>query len=69
MTRIVQEMFASRASSGEGVLITRERHRRHMKECLHHLENFLDQSLSMDLAAEELRQVAVSCRHYYGLPI
>ena len=41
--------------SGEGTLITRERHRRHLKQCVEHLENFLSARYMMDAAAEELR--------------
>ena len=40
---------------GEGVLITRERHRGHLKQCVIHLDNFLSAKLPMDAAAEELR--------------
>ena len=41
--------------AGEGILITRERHRRHIKQCVEHLDNFLSAKLQMDAAAEELR--------------
>jgi tRNA modification GTPase len=36
-------------------MITRERHRRHVKECARHLDRFLLGSLPMDASAEELR--------------
>lgn len=39
----------------EGVLITRERHRSHLKQCVTHLDRFLSAKLPMDAAAEELR--------------
>lgn len=39
----------------EGALITRERHRNHVKQCLQHLERFLTLPLPMDAAAEEIR--------------
>jgi len=44
-------------SPQEGVLITRERHRRHLQQCLGHLHRFLGKEgrLPMDAAAEELR--------------
>lgn len=48
----------SDASSGggeENVLLTRERHRRHVIQCVGHLDRFLMQTLPMDAAAEELR--------------
>lgn len=38
-----------------GTVITRERHRRHVKLCVGHLERFLLGTLPMDAAAEELR--------------
>ena len=41
--------------SGEGTLITRQRHRTHLKQCVEHLDNFLIARLPMDAAAEELR--------------
>ena len=43
------------SEQAEGVIITRERHRFHLKKCAEHLGRFLDESLSMDLAAEEIR--------------
>lgn len=39
----------------EGAIITRERHRRHVRQCVEHLEAFLFNALPMDLAAEEIR--------------
>lgn len=39
----------------EDILITRERHRRHLTNCAEHLDAFLWNSLPMDAAAEELR--------------
>ena len=41
--------------ASEGVLITRERHRQHLKQCVEHLNAFLSSQLLMDAAAEELR--------------
>ena len=46
-------------NAGESVLITRDRHRRHLFECVQHLDLFLGGSLPMDAAAEELRYRAV----------
>ena len=41
---------------GEGALITRQRHREHIREAVGHLEVFLNcADLPMDMAAEELR--------------
>jgi hypothetical protein len=39
----------------EAALITRERHRRHVKRCAEHLDSFMYAHLPMDAAAEELR--------------
>ena len=39
-------------AGAEGVLITRERHRRHVKACVEHLDAFLSSRLPMDAAAE-----------------
>jgi tRNA modification GTPase len=43
--------------SYEDILITRERHRQHLEQCLYHLENFKEKksSLDFDKAAEDLR--------------
>lgn len=38
-----------------GVFITRERHRGHVKRCISHLDRFLSRRLPMDAAAEEIR--------------
>ena len=43
--------------SEENILITRERHRQHLVQCLNHLKNFLDKNdkKDFDKAAEDLR--------------
>lgn len=46
------------ASSVGSTMITRERHRRHVKVCVYHLERFLSGRLPMDAAAEEIRLVS-----------
>lgn len=48
-------------SAEDSVLITRERHRRHVKNCVEHLDNFINGMLPMDAAAEEIRFVANNC--------
>jgi tRNA U34 5-carboxymethylaminomethyl modifying GTPase MnmE/TrmE len=60
LVETVKKMFSIEASSSEGALITRERHRRHLREAVEHLNNFLEESLPMDLAAEELRSALSS---------
>lgn len=47
--------LGSGVSSAGSTMITRERHRRHVKICVHHLERFLSGRLPMDAAAEEIR--------------
>ena len=42
-------------STKENAVITRDRHRNHVKRCIYHLDEFLSGALPMDLAAEELR--------------
>jgi tRNA U34 5-carboxymethylaminomethyl modifying GTPase MnmE/TrmE len=52
-----------------GAMITRERHRRHVKVCLLHLNRFLNYSLPMDAAAEELRYLyshILLCFHHFN---
>jgi tRNA modification GTPase len=59
ITNIIQDLLQSADEnvdfSGETVMITRERHRRHVRQCVNHLESFLFDPLPMDLAAEEIR--------------
>jgi len=45
----------SPGASVGSTMITRERHRRHVKICVYHLERFLSGRLPMDAAAEEIR--------------
>ena len=51
----IRSLLESGGEASEGTLITRERHRRHLKQCVEHLDNFLSARLQMDAAAEELR--------------
>ena len=46
---------ATDAGAQENAVITRDRHRNHVKRCIYHLDEFLSGALPMDLAAEELR--------------
>ena len=43
--------------SSEEILITRERHRQHLKQCIYHLENFEEKNKidDFDKAAEDIR--------------
>jgi tRNA modification GTPase len=42
-------------NSSESAVITRDRHRNHVKRCIYHLDQFIGGNLPMDAAAEELR--------------
>jgi len=53
LTARIEELLER--STDEGALITRERHRAHMQECLVHLHGFLATTSMMDVASEELR--------------
>lgn len=46
-----------------GILITRQRHRTHLQNCVGHLSAFLEETLPMDLAAEELRLSSPAYSH------
>ena len=46
-------------NSSESAVITRERHRSHVKRCISHLDQFLGCDLPLDIAAEELRYLYV----------
>ena len=55
----ISSLLQSDKVAEESTLITRERHRRHLKICADHLDCFLYDSLLMDSAAEELRLAAL----------
>lgn len=56
LVEAVRSLLDSDKGPGEdNVLITRERHRRHVLNCVGHLDMFLSEELPMDAAAEELR--------------
>lgn len=44
----------------ESAVITRDRHRSHVKRCVRHLDEFIEAGLPMDAAAEELRYAPTS---------
>ena len=60
----VKKMLST--SHTESTLITRERHRRHLKICAQHLDKFLHLKLQMDTAAEELRLAALELGRVSG---
>lgn len=47
-------------SAAGSTMITRERHRRHVKLCVGHLDRFLLGTLPMDAAAEEIRYILLT---------
>ena len=53
----IKERLSNKFTSNDGVLITRERHRVKLQECLKEIDKFLkkDQSKDIELAAEDLR--------------
>ena len=56
INKIKKKLHEKFISHGD-ILITRERHRQHLEQCLYHLENFKEKksSLDFDKAAEDLR--------------
>jgi len=53
----IKDKLKNKFISNEDILITRERHRQHLIQCVEHLENFLDKNeiKDFDKAAEDLR--------------
>lgn len=47
-------------------LITRERHRQNLVECLSHLDRFLSDSYSIEIAAEDLRRAVMAIGRILG---
>ena len=53
----IKKNLKNKFISDEDILITRERHRQHLVQCVEHLKNFLDKNdkKDFDKAAEDLR--------------
>ena len=53
----IKDKLKNKFISNEDILITRERHRQHLIQCVEHLEDFLDKNekIDFDKAAEDLR--------------
>ncbi|EQC38507.1 tRNA modification GTPase TrmE, partial [Saprolegnia diclina VS20] len=62
----VQSMFAGVNDDVQGLLITRERHRTHLQDCVTHLEAFLSHPYESELAAEDLRRAIHSIGRILG---
>ena len=53
----IKDSLKNKFITEEDILITRERHRQHLLQCVDHLKNFLDKNYKSDFdkAAEDLR--------------
>ncbi len=53
----IKEKIKNKFVNFENILITRERHRNHLEQCVHHLDNFelKNNNKEFDMAAEDLR--------------
>jgi len=58
----IKKKLKNKFITSDDILITRERHRQHLEQCVHHLENFENKNKTEDFdkAAEDLR---LSTRH------
>ncbi len=66
LINLVKDKLSKKFTSNNSVLITRERHRVKLNECLKEIDKFLkkDQSQNLELAAEDLR---MATRHLGGI--
>ena len=57
LIKLIKKKLSKKYSSNNNILITRERHRVKLKECLNEIDKFLkkDQNKDLELAAEDLR--------------
>ena len=57
LINLIKEKLSNKIYSNDNILITRERHRVKLNECLKEIDNFLkkDQNKDLELAAEDLR--------------
>ncbi len=57
LINLIKKKLSKKYSSNNNILITRERHRVKLKECLNEIDKFLkkDQNKDLELAAEDLR--------------
>ncbi|KAH9086473.1 hypothetical protein LEN26_020120 [Aphanomyces euteiches] len=61
----VKAIFTSN-DGNQGAIITRERHRKHLEQCLNHLTAFLQHPQQAELAAEDLRHAVASVGRIVG---
>ena len=66
LTNLIKKKLSKKYSSNNNILITRERHRIKLNQCLKEIDKFLkkDQSKNLELAAEDLR---MATRHLGGI--
>jgi len=66
LTNLIKNKLSKKYSSNNNILITRERHRIKLNECLKEIDKFLkkDQNKHLELAAEDLR---MATRHLGGI--
>ena len=66
LVKKIQMMLSTKFLLSENILITRERHRIKLTNCLNEIENFLqkDQKKDIEMAAEDLR---LATRHLGGI--
>ena len=66
LTKLIKKKLSKKYSSNDNILITRERHRTKLNECLKEINKFLkkDQNKHLELAAEDLR---MATRHLGGI--
>ena len=57
LTNKIKEKLSKKFITSQNVIITRERHRNKLNECLNEIDNFLkkDQNKDIEMAAEDLR--------------
>jgi len=60
LIKILKEKLSKKFTSNNNALITRERHRTKLNDCLKEIDNFFkkDQNKDIELAAEDLRMAA-----------
>ncbi|KAF0719717.1 Aste57867_839 [Aphanomyces stellatus] len=66
LQRRVQGIFTSADAPEDSTIITRERHRRHLTQCVLHLDHFLQHPHESELAAEDLRHAVASLGRIVG---
>ncbi|KAJ0395804.1 hypothetical protein ATCC90586_012130 [Pythium insidiosum] len=66
LAHAVKTRLQSSSSATSGAIITRERHRQHLTECLSSLDQFLEYPEQSEIAAEDLRRAVTSIGRILG---